>query len=103
MATNHSIKFYEIIIMRQLFIVKEKNDLDPLIKMYELSRPEMAREITFLLIHDAVLIEFDYFKDSKVFACHDDVKARGINSPFYTLDYTQILKLIEDSDKVISW
>jgi sulfur relay protein TusB/DsrH len=90
-------------IMKILFVVKEKNDLDFLIEMYEKPRREMDNKITFLLIHDAVLAESISNTDFKVFACNDDVKARGIDTLFNTLDYVQMLKLMADCDKVICW
>ncbi len=89
--------------MRILYIVKEKTDLDYLLKMYDKSQAKMTGELTLLLIHDAVLIGQDPINNFKVFACSDDVKARGINTPFDTLDYKQMLKLIADCDKAICW
>ncbi len=89
--------------MNILYIVKEKADLDYLLKMYDKSQAKMAGEDTLLLIHDAVLIGPNLIKPFKVFACSDDVKARGINTPFNTLDYKQMLKLIADCDKTICW
>ncbi len=71
--------------------------------MYDKSQAKMAREVTLLLIHDAVLIEPNLINNFKIFACSDDVKARGINTPFCTLDYKQMLKLIADCDKAICW
>lgn len=89
--------------MKILYIAKEKNDLNYLLKFYDKSQTKTDNEITLLLIHDAVLIESNIFDDFKVFACNDDVKARGINTTFNTLDYKQVLKLIADNDKVICW
>ena len=90
-------------IMKILFVVKEKNDLDFLLEMYEKPQREMDNKITFLLIHDAVLAESISSTDFKVFACNDDVKARGVDTLFNTLDYVQMLKLMADCDKVICW
>lgn len=89
--------------MKLLFIVKEKNDLNFLLKMYEKPQRETDNKITFLLIHDAVLAKSIPNNDFRLFACNDDVKARGINTLFNTLDYVQMLKLIADCDKVICW
>jgi sulfur relay protein TusB/DsrH len=89
--------------MKILFVVKEKNDLDFLLETYEKSQREMDNKITFLLIHDAVLAESISNTDFRVFACNDDVKARGIDTLFNTLDYVQMLKLMADCDKVICW
>ena len=68
-----------------------------------LSQTKIAGEVTLLLIHDAVLIEPNLIKNFKTFTCSDDVKARGINTPFRTLNYKQMLKLIADCDKAICW
>ncbi len=90
-------------IMKLLFIVKEKKDLNFLLSMYGKSQTEMANKITILLIHDAVLVESIPNNDFRLFACNDDVKARGVDTLFNTLDYVQMLKLIADCDKVICW
>lgn len=89
--------------MNILFIVKEKNDLDYLLKMYDKSQVKVPNEIALLLIHDAVLVEINCDNDFKIFACSDDVKARGVNVSFDTLNYKQMLKLMADYDKVICW
>jgi len=90
-------------IMKILFVVKEKNDLDFLLEMYEKPQRKMDNKITFLLIHDAVLAESISNTDFRVFACNDDVKARGVDTLFNTLDYVQMLKLMADCDRVICW
>ncbi len=89
--------------MKILFIVKEKKDLNFLLSMYEKSQTGMVNKITILLIHDAVLAESIPNNDFRLFACNDDVEARGVNTLFNTLDYVQMLKLIADCDKVICW
>ncbi len=89
--------------MKLLFIVKEKKDLNFLLSMYEKSQTGMVNKITILLIHDAVLVESIPKNDYRVFASNDDVKARGVNTLFNTLDYVQMLKLIADCDKVVCW
>ncbi len=71
--------------------------------MHDKSQTKMSGEVTLLLIHDAVLIGPSLIKTFNVFACSDDVKARGINTPVNTLDYKQMLKLIADCDKAICW
>ncbi len=89
--------------MNLLFIVKEKKDLNFLLSMYEKSQTGTTNKITILLIHDAVLVESISNNDFRLFACNDDVKARGVDTLFNTLDYVQMLKLIVDCDKVICW
>ncbi|ODS31773.1 MAG: hypothetical protein SCARUB_03097 [Candidatus Scalindua rubra] len=89
--------------MKILFIVKDKSDLDCLLKIYEKSQAKKLSEIIFLLIHDAVLVEPKSYNNFKVFASRDDVEARGVDSQFDTLDYSQILKLMSDCSKVICW
>lgn len=89
--------------MKILFIVKEKSDLDYLLKMYDKSQAKAPDEIALLLIHDAVLVEINGDNDFRIFACSDDVKARGVSVSFDTLNYKQMLKLMADYDKVICW
>lgn len=89
--------------MKMLFIIKERDGLGSLLKMYERSQVFVSNEVVFLLIHDAVLTGPDLTRDLKIFACDDDVKARNVDTLYETLDYPQILRLISDSGKVICW
>lgn len=70
------------------------------------------RKVILLLIHDGVLTQANSLKEAvsatgeralEVFALKDDVEARGINVPYPLLDYEGMLRLIFESDKVITW
>lgn len=54
-----------------------------------------------MLLHDAVLSRVTF--EGEVLACQDDVLARGVKTRFETVDYNQIVSMIFDFDKVISW
>lgn len=58
-------------------------------------------DVTVLLLHDAVLNPPPF--EGKVYACLADVEARARRAGYETLDYRDIVKLIFESDKVISW
>jgi sulfur relay protein TusB/DsrH len=58
-------------------------------------------EVIILLLHDGVLASQD--TGLKIYACHADVVARGISTPFETINYPQILDLIFECERVISW
>lgn len=58
-------------------------------------------EVIILLLQDGVLASQDI--GLKICACYADVVARGISSPHETLNYPQMLDLIFECDRVISW
>ncbi|RJP75149.1 MAG: hypothetical protein C4532_00985 [Candidatus Abyssobacteria bacterium SURF_17] len=55
---------------------------------------------TVLLIQDGV-----YMKPSnmRMFACADDVRARGIETNIEIVGYDRIVEMVFDADKVITW
>jgi sulfur relay protein TusB/DsrH len=65
---------------------------------------DMARtpdtEQTLVMIQDGV---YNAPTDSRAFACSDDVRARGIDTTLPLIDYSDIVDLIFDHDKVITW
>ena len=89
--------------MKLLLLLKEKKDFDSILELYVKNRPEKVDEILLILIHDAVLVQTRSLDGIKIFACSDDVKARGIDTQFETIDYSQIIKLMADCEKVVCW
>lgn len=86
--------------MRILHIVKNKHDT----LAFSMAKEQAsANDVSVLLLHDAVLIDSSQLNDSKVFACKDDVLARDIEMQCQLVDYPEIVNLIFDNEKVISW
>jgi sulfur relay protein TusB/DsrH len=57
-------------------------------------------EQTLLLMQDGVYMQPP---DMKVFAGSDDVRARGIKTDVALVEYDQIVEMIFEHDKVITW
>ncbi len=85
--------------MRILHLVRELQDRRALETAS--AQLKQGHQVTLLLLHDAVLDHIDF--PDKILACADDVQARGGNSSYATLDYTQVVTAIFDHDRVISW
>ncbi|MBI2304921.1 MAG: hypothetical protein HYU86_09280 [Chloroflexi bacterium] len=62
---------------------------------------KQGHQVTLLLLHDAVLGNFPV--ETSTFACLEDVRARGGKTNHPTLDYDDILRLIFDNERTISW
>ncbi|NOY53799.1 MAG: hypothetical protein GXP58_09295 [Deltaproteobacteria bacterium] len=58
-------------------------------------------EVSVLLLHDAVLTPVEGIE--KVYACRDDVEARGKSITGELVDYDAIVSLLLEADAVICW
>lgn len=85
--------------MKVLHIVRELQDQRAL--ETAVTQHKQGHQVTLLLLHDAVLDRIDF--PGRVLACADDVRARGNNSNYLTVDYDHIVAAIFDHDRVISW
>jgi sulfur transfer complex TusBCD TusB component (DsrH family) len=86
--------------MKILHIMREKNDPLALQAVAAAGR-EGAVEVGILLLHDAV---FSKLPDGlQVYACADDVAARGVEAVYDPVSYDQIIKLFFEYDSVITW
>ncbi len=86
--------------MRILHIVKTKYDT----LAFSMAKEQaLSNDVSTLLLHDAVLIDKGKLNGLKVFAGKDDVLARGIETQCQLLNYQEIVSLIFDNEKVISW
>lgn len=85
--------------MKILHIVREIGDSRAL----ETANAQLknGHRVTLLLLHDAVLSNPLF--EGAVVACEDDVRGRTGKTPFQTVDYNQILKMIFEHERVISW
>lgn len=86
--------------MRILHIVKNKHDT---LALSIAKEQALANDVSVLLVHDAVLIDNSPINSLKVFACKDDVLARGGGIQYRQVDYTEIVNLVFDNEQVISW
>ena len=57
--------------------------------------------VTVLLLQDAVLTPLDF--PGQVYACREDVEARGARSATEAVDYDRMVQMIFEHDKVVSW
>jgi sulfur relay protein TusB/DsrH len=62
---------------------------------------EKGHSVTLLLLQDAVLSRLSW--EGKILACQEDVQARTGTTRFPTVDYEEIVRLIFEHDRVISW
>ncbi len=95
--------------MKTLHIIREKDHALAISTARDQAGPASAagNELTVLLIHDAVLTGEDSLGGLSVtvtvMALEDDAAARAVESPYPSIDYDGMLKLVFDSDKVICW
>ncbi|MEE9514696.1 MAG: hypothetical protein V3V54_01575 [Candidatus Brocadiales bacterium] len=93
--------------MKTLHIIREKDHALAISTARDQAGPASAagNELTVLLIHDAVLTGEDSLGglSATVMTLKDDAAARAVESPYPSIDYDGMLKLVFDSDKVICW
>lgn len=85
--------------MRILHIVREVEDSRALDVAQK--QQESGHVATLLLLHDAVLSDVQF--EGQLLACEADALARSKEERYKTIDYDEIVKMIFDYDKVISW
>ena len=85
--------------MKVLHILRDLEEALPL----EVARAhqDAGHKVTLLLLHDAVLRQLDF--PGQVLACRDDLLARGVEAKYPALDYPEMVQLIFQHDRVISW
>ncbi len=84
--------------MKILHIIRHLEDT----RAIETARQQISgHEVTLLLLHDAVLSPPSFA--GKVYAGLADVEARTPRPGYETLDYPEIVRLICENDKVVSW
>ncbi|MCP4365937.1 MAG: hypothetical protein GY800_11655 [Planctomycetes bacterium] len=94
--------------MKILHVIKKRDHALAAATVRDQARLLPATEnLTVLLIHDAVLTTDDSLRELgagvSVMILKDDAAARGVDSPYPSVDYNGMLKLIIDSEKVICW
>ncbi len=82
-----------------LHVLKSRQDPYALELLHE--QQEAGAEVSVLLLHDAVLTPVDGIE--KVYACRDDVEARGGTAAGEIVDYDAMLSFFLEADSVICW
>ena len=86
--------------MKVLHIIRNADD--PLAKrIIDEIEADNGSEQTLLLIQDGVYTNPQ--SSARVFACSDDVAARGVTTDIPLVEYDRIVEMVFESDKVITW
>lgn len=81
--------------MKILHIIRNPNDKTPI----EIAKAQgKEHDVALLLLHDAIYMD----TGMKAYACRDDAEARGITA-HECKGYDEIVKLIFEYDRVVSW
>ncbi len=84
--------------MKTLHIFRKIND--PL-AYAAISDEALQNPVALLLIQDGVLSEGDF--PDETYVCQEDLSARGRESPYFTINYPGIVRLITECDRVVTW
>ena len=86
---------------RILHIVKDPDNE----KAFELIRSQAKAggqtEVRLVLIQEAVRLHPDF--PAAVYVLEEDLRERGLSSPYPKIDYSHLLDLIFNSESVINW
>ena len=85
--------------MKTFHLIRNLNDL--LAREVVTGAPAESEDAV-LLLHDAVFETFPK-SEAKVFACREDLSARGIESPHAGLSHEEIARMITEYDRTIVW
>jgi sulfur relay protein TusB/DsrH len=87
-------------VVKILHIIKKTNDTFAW-QTAARQQQKKGNRISILLIHDAVFNPIQ--DDMEVFACRDDVVARGVETKASLVSYEEIVRMLLDADSVVSW
>ena len=87
--------------MKVLHIIKKTNDTYAW-EAASRQRGKKDGQVFVLLLHDAVLAQSPGDADG-VFACRDDVAARGVQTQAPLVGYEEIVKMLLEADSVVCW
>ncbi|MBI5117641.1 hypothetical protein HZA56_14280 [Candidatus Poribacteria bacterium] len=85
--------------MKVLHIIRSNDDRLAHRFIDQIGRLDTSEQ-TILMIQDGVYVRP---KGPKVFACAEDVLARGIETDVALVDYDRIVEMVFEADKVITW
>lgn len=85
--------------MKFLHLVRNLEEERPFSLMHQ--QQERGEKVTLVLLGDAVLRKVPF--QGNILSCRADVEARGGKTDYPTVDYAEIVRLIFQADRVISW
>ena len=85
--------------MKILHIIRSNDDRLAQHVIEEIRRADSPKQ-TLLMIQDGVYVRP---VDQDIYACADDVRSRGIETDLPLVEYDQIVDMIFEHDKVITW
>jgi len=85
--------------MKVLHVLRSNDDRVAQQMIEEIGRVPDTEQ-TLLLMQDGVYIRRE---GPRVFACADDVEARGVSTVASLVDYDRIVDMILESDRVMTW
>ncbi len=86
--------------MKILHIIKKTNDWYAWQTVLR-QQKKKANLVTIILLHDAVFTPIH--DDLEVFACRDDVVARGVKTKASLVGYEEIVRMLMEVDSVVCW
>lgn len=86
--------------MKILHIIKKTNDTYAW-QAASRQRKKEGNRVIILLLQDAVFSPIQ--DDKEVFACQDDVAARGVRTKAALVGYEEIVGMLLDADSVVCW
>jgi sulfur transfer complex TusBCD TusB component (DsrH family) len=88
-------------VKRILHILKDPNNKKPFDLIQRQMRAQDPTEVRLVLTQEAVKLRLDFHV--AVYVLDEDLRERGLSSPYPKIDYSGLLDLIFDSESVISW
>lgn len=85
--------------MKILHIIRDNDDRLARHVIEEIRRTDSSKQ-TLLMIQDGVYVRPT---DQDMYACADDVRSRGIETDLPLVEYDQIIDMIFEHEKVITW
>ncbi len=86
---------------RILHIIKDPNNEKPFELIQRQAKKEGQIEVQLVLTQEAVRLHPD--SPSAVYVLEDDLRERGLSSPYPKISYSGLLDLIFNSESVINW
>ena len=86
---------------RILHIVKDPNNEKALELIRNQIKEKNQTEVRLVLIQDAVRLRIDF--PAAVHVLEEDLREKGLSSPYQKIDYYRLLDLIFNSESVVNW
>ncbi len=86
---------------RLLHIIKDPNNKKPFELIRRQAKAEDQVEVQLVLTQEAVKLHPDF--PAAVYVLEEDLRERGLSSPYPKISYSGLLDLIFNSESVINW